>query len=170
MLVHNGQVIAAEHNRVEENSDPTAHAEMLCLQHAAAQQGGWRLLQSSLYVTLEPCPMCAGAMLLSRVGTVIYGTNSPLLGECKPLNTLRNVPKHCDCALHGSNMHKLIMCSVPVLQVLTAAGSPYFPAVLQPAILKIKWISQKGMLLKSACNSPKIPKDPLRCTPICRYR
>lgn len=81
VLVHEGQVIAAAHNRVEETSDPTAHAEMLCLQHAASHRGGWRLLDSSLYVTLEPCPMCAGAMLLSRIGSVIYGASSPLFGE-----------------------------------------------------------------------------------------
>lgn len=81
VLVHNGEVLAAEHNRVEETSDPTAHAEMLCLQRAAARRENWRLLQSALYVTLEPCPMCAGAILLSRVSTIIYGTSSPLLGK-----------------------------------------------------------------------------------------
>ena len=80
VLVHNGIVLAADHNRVEETSNPTAHAEMLCLQQAAANKENWRLLQSTLYVTLEPCPMCAGAMLLSRVGTLVYGTRSPLMG------------------------------------------------------------------------------------------
>ena len=81
VLVHQEEVIAAAHNRVEETSDPTLHAEMICLQRAAACRDNWRLLDSSLYVTLEPCPMCAGAILLSRVGRVIYGTSSPLLGE-----------------------------------------------------------------------------------------
>lgn len=81
VLVHDGHILAADHNRVEQTSNPTAHAEMLCLQQAASQKENWRLLNSSLYVTLEPCPMCAGAMLLSRVGTLVYGTRSPLMGE-----------------------------------------------------------------------------------------
>lgn len=81
VLVHEGRILAAEHNRVEETKNPTAHAEMLCLQRAASDIENWRLLKSSLYVTLEPCPMCAGALLLSRVGTLVYGTRSPLMGE-----------------------------------------------------------------------------------------
>ncbi|KAK9804508.1 hypothetical protein WJX73_001558 [Symbiochloris irregularis] len=80
VLVHEGRMLAAEHNRVEETRSPTAHAEMLCLQQAASDKENWRLLKSCLYVTLEPCPMCAGALLLSRVGTLVYGTRSPLMG------------------------------------------------------------------------------------------
>lgn len=64
-----GEVLAAAHNRTEAAGDPTAHAELLCIRQAAAAAGGWRLLEATLYVTLEPCPMCAGALLqVSRRG------------------------------------------------------------------------------------------------------
>ncbi|PRW59358.1 tRNA-specific adenosine deaminase [Chlorella sorokiniana] len=75
-----GEVLAAAHNRTETAGDPTAHAELLCIRQAAAAAGGWRLLDATLYVTLEPCPMCAGALLQSRVGTVVYGARNRLLG------------------------------------------------------------------------------------------
>ena len=80
ILVFNKQVIARAHNLTEQTKNPTAHAEMLCIQQAAGAVGGWRLLESTLYVTLEPCPMCAGALLQSRVGTVVYGAKNTLLG------------------------------------------------------------------------------------------
>jgi tRNA(adenine34) deaminase len=75
-----GAVLAAARNRCELDADPTAHAEMLCIREAAARQHGWRLLDSTLYVTLEPCPMCAGAALQARVGSVVYGARNSLLG------------------------------------------------------------------------------------------
>lgn len=75
-----GQVLAAAHNRVESSGDPTAHAEMACLRAGAAAAGGWRLLGTTLYVTLEPCPMCAGALLQARVGRLVYGARNRLLG------------------------------------------------------------------------------------------
>lgn len=80
ILVFNNEVIARAHNSTEQTRNPTSHAEMLCIQQAAAALGGWRLLESTLYVTLEPCPMCAGALLQSRVGTVVYGAKNTLLG------------------------------------------------------------------------------------------
>lgn len=58
-----GEILAAAHNHTETAGDPTAHAELLCIRQAAAAAGGWRLLEATLYVTLEPCPMCAGALL-----------------------------------------------------------------------------------------------------------
>lgn len=76
-----GQIAARAHNSVESSGNPTAHAEMQCIQQAAAAAEQWRLLNATLYVTLEPCPMCAGAVLQSRIGTVVYGTANPLLGE-----------------------------------------------------------------------------------------
>lgn len=75
-----GQVIARARNRTEEDCDPTSHAEMACIRHASKVLGRWRLLDCALYVTLEPCPMCAGAILQSRLGTVVYGAPNKLLG------------------------------------------------------------------------------------------
>lgn len=81
VLVLDGTVVAAAHNETETTGNPVAHAEMLCIQQAALKLEGWRLLQCTLYVTLEPCPMCAGALLQSRVGTVVYGARNTLLGD-----------------------------------------------------------------------------------------
>lgn len=75
-----GQVIARARNRTEEDCDPTSHAEMACIRHASKALGRWRLVDCTLYVTLEPCPMCAGAILQSRLGTVVYGAPNKLLG------------------------------------------------------------------------------------------
>jgi len=81
VMVLDGQVIARSHNAVEATSQPTAHAEMLCIQAAASLTGRWRLPEATLYVTLEPCPMCAGAALQARLSTVVFGAPNPLLGE-----------------------------------------------------------------------------------------
>jgi tRNA(adenine34) deaminase len=75
-----GEVLAAAHNERELRQDPTAHAEILALQAAAAELGTWRLLGCVLYVTLEPCAMCAGAIVLSRVARVVYGASDPKAG------------------------------------------------------------------------------------------
>jgi tRNA(adenine34) deaminase len=75
-----GAVIAAGHNERELRQDPSAHAEMLALRAAAAALGSWRLLGTVLYVTLEPCAMCAGAIVLARVPRVVYGTPDPKAG------------------------------------------------------------------------------------------
>lgn len=80
VLVHKNKIIARFHNEVETTGDPTAHAEMLCIRCAAAQLGGWRLTDVTLYVTLEPCPMCAGAILQGRVSEVVWGARNSLLG------------------------------------------------------------------------------------------
>ena len=73
VIVHNGQVIAAAHNEREQKNDPTAHAEVLVIQRAAKALGSWRLTDATLYVTLEPCPMCAGAIMQSRIKQLVYG-------------------------------------------------------------------------------------------------
>lgn len=73
VIVHNGQVIAAAHNEREQKNDPTAHAEVLVIQRAAKVLGSWRLTDATLYVTLEPCPMCAGAIMQSRIKQLVYG-------------------------------------------------------------------------------------------------
>ena len=80
VVVHEGQVIGAAHNERELRHDPTAHAEVLALRAAAAHLGSWRVLSSVLYVTLEPCAMCAGAIVLARVPRVVYGTVDPKAG------------------------------------------------------------------------------------------
>ncbi|KAH9313290.1 hypothetical protein KI387_028325 [Taxus chinensis] len=80
VLVQNGRIIARAHNLVEETRDATAHAEMLCIRYASNQLRTWRLAESTLYVTLEPCAMCAGAILQSRIGTVVWGAPNKLLG------------------------------------------------------------------------------------------
>jgi tRNA(adenine34) deaminase len=80
VVVHAGEVIGAGHNERELRQDPTAHAEVLALRAAAAALGSWRVLESTLYVTLEPCAMCAGAIVLARVPRVVYGCTDPKAG------------------------------------------------------------------------------------------
>ncbi len=80
VVVKDGEVIGTGHNEREVRSDPTAHAELIALRDAARTLGSWRVLESVLYVTLEPCPMCAGAIVLARVPRVIFGTPDPKAG------------------------------------------------------------------------------------------
>lgn len=80
VLVHDGEVLAAAHNERELRSDPTAHAEILALREAARALDSWRLLDCALYVTLEPCAMCAGAIVLARVPRVVFGATDPKAG------------------------------------------------------------------------------------------
>ena len=80
VIVKNGEVIARAHNLRETNQSATAHAEILAIQKACEKLGTWRLEGTTLYVTLEPCPMCAGAILMSRVDRVVYGANDPKAG------------------------------------------------------------------------------------------
>ena len=80
VIVHEGEVIAAARNERELRGDPTAHAEVLALREASAHLGTWRLLDSALYVTLEPCAMCAGAIVLARVPRVVYAADDPKAG------------------------------------------------------------------------------------------
>src|SRR5258708_5746320 len=80
VVVRDGEVIGAGRNERELDQDPTAHAEMLALRAAARSVGHWRILDSTLYVTLEPCAMCAGAIVLARVPRVVFGTVDPKAG------------------------------------------------------------------------------------------
>ena len=80
VIVHEGEVLATGRNEREERQDPTAHAEVLALREAAEKLGSWRVLDSVLYVTLEPCAMCAGAIVLARVARVVYGAWDPKAG------------------------------------------------------------------------------------------
>ena len=88
-----GEVVARRHNERERTGDPTAHAELLCLRDAAAARGGWRLDDLTLVVTLEPCPMCAGALWAARVARVVYGTADPKAGATGSLYNLCTDPR-----------------------------------------------------------------------------
>jgi tRNA(adenine34) deaminase len=85
LVAENLQILAAEHNRTITLNDPTAHAEILALRSAAAKIGNYRLLNTSLYVTVEPCPMCMGAAIHARVSRVIFGTRDPKWGAAGSL-------------------------------------------------------------------------------------
>ncbi len=80
VVIHGDQVIGAAGNERELRGDPTAHAELLALREAAQRLGGWRIEDASIYVTLEPCAMCAGAIVLARVARVVYGARDPKAG------------------------------------------------------------------------------------------
>jgi len=80
VVVHDGEVIGSGHNERELRQDPTAHAETIAIREAARALGSWRLLDTVLYVTLEPCAMCAGAIVLARIPRVVYGTTDPKAG------------------------------------------------------------------------------------------
>ena len=85
VIVYHGEVIATAHNQREQLQDPTAHAEMIAIPQAAAARGGWRLEGCTLYVTLEPCPMCAGAIVQARIPVVVYGATDPKSGAVASL-------------------------------------------------------------------------------------
>jgi len=85
VIVHNDRIIAAAGNQREQLRDPTAHAEMIAITQAAEALGSWRLLDCTLYVTLEPCPMCAGGIVQARIPTVVYGTTDDKAGACHTL-------------------------------------------------------------------------------------
>ncbi len=82
VIAQGGEVIAAAHNERELRQDPTAHAETIALRQAAQALGTWRVLEAVLYVTLEPCAMCAGAIVLARVPRVVFGASDPKAGAC----------------------------------------------------------------------------------------
>ncbi len=90
VIVKDDTIIARAHNLRESRNDPTAHAEILAMQKAAKKLGGWRLSGCTMYVTLEPCPMCAGALINARMDEVVYGASDPKAGCC---GTLYNLPQ-----------------------------------------------------------------------------
>ncbi len=93
VIVHDGEVIAASHNERELRADPTAHAELLALREAARALGSWRVLDTVLYVTLEPCAMCAGAIVLARVPRVVYGAPDPKAGAAGSVFDILDEPR-----------------------------------------------------------------------------
>jgi tRNA(adenine34) deaminase len=93
VLVSEGEVTAAAHNERELRQDPTAHAEIIALRDAARLADSWRLLDAVLYVTLEPCAMCAGAIILARVARVVYGASDPKAGACGSVLDVLSEPR-----------------------------------------------------------------------------
>jgi tRNA(adenine34) deaminase len=93
VVILDGQVIAAAGNGREATADPTAHAEILALRRAAKAVGSWRLSEATLYVTLEPCPMCAGALVAARVGRLVFAAPDPKAGACGSLYNLCSDPR-----------------------------------------------------------------------------
>lgn len=90
VVVHEGEVVGRGHNRREVDQDPTAHAEVLALRGASTTLGRWRLDDCTLVVTLEPCTMCAGALVLARLGTLVFGADDPKAGA---VGALYDVPR-----------------------------------------------------------------------------
>ena len=93
VIVRSGVVLSAAHNLRETVNDPTAHAEMLVIRGAAEQIHSWRLTDCTLYVTLEPCPMCAGAILQARIARVVFGAWDPKAGACGSLMDIPAEPR-----------------------------------------------------------------------------
>jgi tRNA(adenine34) deaminase len=93
VLVRDGEILARNHNRREELKDATAHAEILVLREAGRLIGGWRLTGTTLYVTLEPCPMCAGALVQARVTRLVYGARDPKGGAAASLYNITSDPR-----------------------------------------------------------------------------
>ncbi len=93
VVVRNGRFLAEAHNRTVSDADPTAHAEVLALRKAAGRLGDWRVLDATLYATLEPCALCAGAVVLSRVPRLVYAAPDPKAGMAGSLEDLVRDPR-----------------------------------------------------------------------------
>jgi tRNA(adenine34) deaminase len=93
VVVRDGVVVGRGHNRRETDGDPLAHAEILAIRQAASVAGGWRLSGCTMYVTLEPCAMCAGALVNSRVERLVYGAPDPKAGYCGTLGNVAQDPR-----------------------------------------------------------------------------
>ncbi len=93
VVVVGGEIVAIAHNERETESDPTAHAEIVALRRAAARMGSWRLTDAELYATMEPCPMCAGAIVNARLRRLVYGCDDPKAGAVRTLYQLLDDPR-----------------------------------------------------------------------------
>lgn len=111
VLVCEGQVLAGDHNRREESGDATAHAEVLVLREAGRLLGSWRLTGTTMYVTLEPCPMCAGALIQARVSRLVFGCRDPKAGAVVSLYGM----------LHDQRLNHQIEFTEGILQERCAA-------------------------------------------------
>lgn len=104
VVARDGQVVAKAHNRREGDKNATAHAELLAIDAACKALGGWRLWQCELFVTLEPCPMCAGAIINSRIRRVVWGAADPKAGCCGSVTDLFELPFNHRPAVEGGLM------------------------------------------------------------------
>jgi tRNA(adenine34) deaminase len=93
LIVHDGRIVGRAHNQREMLQDPTAHAEMIAITQAAEALGSWRLTGCTLYVTLEPCAMCAGGMVLARLDRLVYGAGDPKAGAVESVFKLLEEPR-----------------------------------------------------------------------------
>src|SRR5437763_7296828 len=93
VVVRDGEVIGSGHNEREVRGDPTAHAEMIALREAARSLGSWRVLDAVIYVTLEPCAMCAGAIVLARISRVVFGATDPKAGAAGSVFDVLSEPR-----------------------------------------------------------------------------
>jgi tRNA(adenine34) deaminase len=93
VIVHNSRIIAAAHNQRETLRDPTAHAEMIAITQAGESLDSWRLEQCTMYVTLEPCPMCAGAIIQARIPNLVFGAVDPKAGAVQSLYQILSDPR-----------------------------------------------------------------------------
>ena len=93
VIVKDGQIVGRGHNTTETDKDPTCHAEVSAIRDAARTLGGWRLIGCSMYVTAEPCSMCAGAIVLARIENLYIGTPDPKAGACVSLSSITTDPR-----------------------------------------------------------------------------
>ena len=112
LVDENGCVLAATHNLTEASHSPLAHAEMLAVEEGCRKKGGWRLSDCTLYVTLEPCPMCMGAIVHARIGRVVYGAKDARAGACGSLLDLTAYPlestPQCEGGLLATESQELL--------------------------------------------------------------
>lgn len=101
VVVRNGELISKAHNQCEADSNATAHAEALAIARACKVLGSWRLSECTLYVTLEPCLMCAGAAVNARIGRIVYAAKDPRAGACESLIRISSYPLECKPICHG---------------------------------------------------------------------
>jgi tRNA(adenine34) deaminase len=130
VVVRGGEVVGRGHNRREIDQDPLAHAEVFAIRGAAARVGSWRLTGCTLYVTLEPCAMCSGALVLSRIEKLVYGASDPKAGFCGSLGNLV-----CDPRLN----HRL--------ELVRGVGEAESAALLREFFAALRQASQSGRVL-----------------------
>ena len=106
VIVMDGEVISVAHNNREATGDATGHAEVLAIRGACETLCGWHLEKCTLYVTLEPCPMCMGAIINARIGKVVFGTKDAKSGACGSVLDMRNYPLNHKPCVHGGFMEK----------------------------------------------------------------
>lgn len=112
VVVSDGEIISRAHNMREKNGIATAHAELLAIEEACRKKGRWRLSDCILYVTLEPCPMCAGAIINSRIEKVVFGAKDAKAGALGSLLNMNNYPLNhkvgCDCGIMESECSDIL--------------------------------------------------------------